>query len=132
MFTIKQIEPMKTPGGPDHEQMLLIRRQEMQKRFKNAVKAGLIFDRHEKSSLKARKVSAYADQTYNRMSVEIDSCRATERLFFDARRSIAEAANKIAIEHNIDLQLMDGEDSDEERANYFEGRNSTQDSSAAS
>ena len=75
----------------------------MRKLVKEKLKTGLIFRAHEKTSTKAHKVSNYADQTVNRMSVEIDSCRETERLFFDARRSIAEAANKIAIEHNIDL-----------------------------
>lgn len=60
--------------------------------------------------------------------MEINSCRNTERLFFDARRSIAEAANKTAIEHNIDLELLDDEDSDEERTRYYEDKNSTYES----
>ena len=75
----------------------------MHNRVKNAIRTGLIFKQHDYTSRKARKVSAYADQTVQRMSVEIEQCRETERKFFDARRSIAEAANRIAIEHNIDL-----------------------------
>ena len=131
MFTIKKIEPMKTPGCPDHEEMVLLRKEEMRNRLRNAMKAGLIFSQHEKTSVKARKVSDSAGRTYNRMSVEIDSCRDSVRSFFDARRSIAEAANKIAIEHNIDLQMMDEDDSDEERTNFYEGKTSTQESTSA-
>ena len=54
------------------------------------------------------------------MSSEINECRKSQREFFDARRKIGVAAMKIAENHKIDLQMMDEDDSDDERHNYYE------------
>ena len=79
---------------------------------------------HERTQRTASKASDRADSALQRLDEQISCNKGTYNSFFDARRHIDEAAFNNAHQHEINLQQLDI-DSDEERNNFYTGRQST-------
>ena len=86
--------------------------------LRRGIQEQVVFNAHEKTMRAASAASDRAADEFCRMGEEIGECRASQRKFFNARRQIKQAAQKIAGEHNIDLQDIDP-DSEEERHDFY-------------
>lgn len=96
------------------------KQQTMLTRVRGAVREGLIFKGHDRTTRRASIVSAKASRCIDHLHEEKDQLRDTQRTFFNARRKIAEAAIDVAADHKIEMELVDV-DSDDEIDNYLQG-----------
>ena len=124
MFSFKVIVPNANTDDWEAERLERNerRRKQMIGDVRRAIREGLVFRAHERSARKLSVASNRADETIGKMDDKIDECRFTQSQFFDARRNITKAACEVAMNHKIDMELVDI-DSDDEREGYYEGRN---------
>ena len=73
------------------------------------------------TSEQATNASGLADKEISKMDDTIDTMNETSKIFFSARRKIADAACKVAENHRMDLQMLEY-DSDEEKEDYLTGK----------
>jgi hypothetical protein len=63
---------------------------------------------------------------------QIEGSRSDQQSFFSARRKIGEAAVDVAKAHKIKLQVMDPEDSEDEKWTFYTGVSTSTKSSSSS
>lgn len=118
-FNIEKLEEQPYQNYDEFEQTVaMIDRSSDEEEVKS------IFSEHEKSELKSSEISFRAMQEMERINDEVDSCRNSQRNFFEARRNIAKAACDVAKNHHINMHLID-DDSDDERDNFYSGRSTS-------
>lgn len=81
--------PMMTKTDSEIARRVEQKSKEMRTRVSRAVREGLIFKGHDRTTRKASIASAKASAVINDLHDQKHHCRDTQKIFFKARRNIA-------------------------------------------